>query len=317
VANILITGGAGFVGSNLANSLDDGNNNITIFDNFYYGKANQIGNLNEKLRHNVYKIDVRNDSTKVEYELEKNKPDYIFHLAALSSAPQCTAAPKDAVAVNVLGFQNILESAWYYKVKKIVYASTSSMYAGHQLPWNEEMCIRPHTVYEASFHDREALAFAYWHEYGVESVGLRFFSVYGPNEKHKQKYANNITQFLWDLQADRRPKLYGDGRQMRDFVYVDDVVEALKQAAFYKHELLKCNIINIGTGLNYSFNEIVDRLNKKLGKDIKPEYFTNPITNYVRNTKADISKANNLLRWEPKVSLDEGMDKLVQFYGTN
>ena len=311
----MITGGAGFVGSNLAQSLDDGNNNITIFDNFYYGKPNQIGNLNEKLRHSVYKIDVRNDSLKIEYELEKNKPDYIFHLAALSSAPQCTQAPKDALQVNVNGFQNMLEAAWHYKVKKVVYASTSSMYQGHQLPWNEEMCIRPRTMYEATFHDREALAFAYFHEFGVQSVGLRFFSIYGPNESHKKKYANNITQFLWDLQQDKRPKLYGDGRQMRDFVHVDDVVAALKQAAFYEHELLNCNIINIGTGINVSFNEIVKSLNKKMGKDIQPEYFTNPIPNYVHNTKADISKAKHLLRWEPKICLSEGIDKLIHHYG--
>ena len=314
MANILITGGAGFIGSNLAKSLDQDGHNVTIFDSFYYGKELQLRNLGDKLRHNCYKIDVRNDSTKVEYELEKNKPDYIFHLAALSSAPQCTQAPKDCMQVNVIGFQNIMESAWYYKVKKVVYASTSSLYNGMQLPWNESMCVRPKTFYEASFHDREALAFAYFHENNVQSVGLRFFSVFGPNESHKQKFANNITQFLWDLKADRSPIVYGDGKQMRDFVYVDDVVDALKLAAFSEHELLKCNIINVGSGTNFSFNQIVNYLNEKLGKDIKTEYRSNPINNYVRNTKADISKAKHLLRWEPKVSLSDGIDKLVQFY---
>lgn len=317
MTNILITGGCGFIGSNLAQALDTGDNNITIFDNFYYGKANQIGNLNEKLRHNCYKIDVRNDSTKVEYELEKNKPDYIFHLAALSSAPQCTQDPKQAVQVNVNGFQSVMEAAWYYKVKKVVYASTSSMYQGHQIPFNEEMCIRPKTVYEATFHDREALAFAYYHEFGVKSVGLRFFSVYGPNESHKKKYANNITQFLWDLQNNNRPKIYGDGRQSRDFIHVNDVVEALKKAAFYDHQLLECNIVNVGTGVNTSFNDIVKSLNKKMGKDIKPEYLSNPIPNYVRTTKADISKATNLLKWEPKISLSEGIDMQIENYGAN
>lgn len=314
LVNVLITGGAGFIGSNLAKSLDNDGHNITIFDNFFYGKEKQLSNLGDKLRHNCYKIDVRNDSTKVEYELEKNKPDYIFHLAALSSAPMCTQAPKDAIDINVRGFQNIMESAWYYKVKRVVYASTSSLYNGMMLPWNENMCIKPKTFYEASFHDREALAFAYFHENNVESIGLRFFSVYGPNEKHKGKYANNITQFLWDLQADRHPVIYGDGLQARDFVYVDDVVDALKRAAFTEHDLLKCNIINVGTGNNYTFNQIVHLLNEKLGNSIKPEYRSNPINNYVRYTRADISKAKHLLRWEPKVSLTEGVDKLVKFY---
>lgn len=314
MANILITGGAGFIGSNLAKSLDKDGHNVTIFDSFYYGKEIQLKNLGDKLRHNCYKIDVRNDSTKVEYELERNKPDYIFHLAALSSAPQCSQAPKDCMQVNVIGFQNIMESAWYYKVKKVVYASTSSLYNGMQLPWNENMCVRPKTFYEVSFHDREALAFAYFHENNVQSIGLRFFSVYGPNEHHKGKYANNITQFLWDIKNNRSPIIYGDGRQARDFVYVDDVVKALKLAAFSEHELLKCNIINIGTGDNYTFNDIVQYLNTKLGTNVNPEYRSNPINNYVRYTKADIDKAKLLLKWEPKVSLMEGIDKLIQYY---
>lgn len=311
----MITGGCGFIGSNLAKSLDRDGHNITIFDNFYYGSNKQLPNIGDKLRHNVYKIDVRNDSTKVEYELERNPPNIIFHLAALSSAPQCTQAPKDAIDVNVRGFQNILEAAWYYKVKKVVYASTSSMYQGHSLPWNEEMCIRPKTVYEASFHDREALAFAYFHEFGVKSVGLRFFSVYGPGEQHKGKYANNISQFLWDMKEDKSPVLYGDGKQTRDFVYVDDVVNALKLAAFSEHQLLDCNIINVGTGISTSFNDIIKMLNEKLGKNIKPEYRSNPVNNYVRFTRADINKAKHLLYWEPKVSLSEGIDRLVKFYG--
>ena len=175
-----------------------------------------------------YKIDVRNNTEKIEMELEQLRPDYIFHLAALSSAPLCSMSPKDAVAVNLVGFQNFLEAAYYYKVKRIVYASTSSMYNGHQLPFNENMCIMPKTIYEATFHDRESLAFAYFNEFGVSSIGLRFFSIYGPNERHKKKYANNITQFMWDMMGDKRPVIFDDGKQTRDFIHVDDVIEALK-----------------------------------------------------------------------------------------
>ena len=314
MARILITGGAGFIGSNLANSLYRDGHEITIFDNYYYGKEQQCRNLNENLRHSVFKIDVRNGTHKIEMELQHNRPDVIFHLAALSSAPMCTQSPIDCMDVNVGGFQTILEAARYYKIKRVVYASTSSMYNGKQIPWNENMCIQPKTHYEVSFHNRESMAFGYYHEEGVESVGLRFFSVYGPNEKHKGKYANNITQFLWDMNMDKSPMLYGDGKQMRDFVYVDDVVNALKISAFSDHELLKCNIINIGTGLNYSFNEIIHTLNGYLGKDIKAEYRSNSLKNYVRNTKADISKAKHLLKWEPKVSLSDGINKLIKFY---
>ena len=315
MANILICGGAGFIGSNLAKSLDkDGHHNITIFDNFYYGKDKQLSNLGDKLRHNCYKVDVRNDSTKVEYELQKCKPEIIFHLAALSSAPMCTQAPKDAIQINVNGFQNIMEAARYYHVKKVVYASTSSLYNGIQLPWNENMCIKPKSHYEASFHNREALAFSYFHEDEVQSVGLRFFSVYGNNQRHKGKYSNNLTQFIWDIQADRSPIVFGDGRQGRDFIHVNDVVEALKIAAFSEHTLLKCNIINIGTGVSTSFNDIIKMINERLGKNIKPEYRSNPINNYVRNTRADISKAKHLLRWEPKIAVSDGVDMEIKTY---
>lgn len=286
-----------------------------IFDNYYYSKPQQQNNLVEELRHNVYKIDVRNGTGKIEMELEHNKPEYIFHLAALSSAPMCSAAPVDCMNVNVGGFQTIMEAARYYKIKRVVYASTSSMYNGKQLPWNEEMCIQPKTHYEASFHNRETLAHGYWNEEGVESIGLRFFSVYGPNEKHKGKYANNITQFLWDMNLNKSPMIYGDGQQARDFVYVDDVVDALKRAAFTEHECLKCNIINVGTGNNYTFNQIVHLLNERLGSSIKAEYRSNPLKNYVRYTRADNTKAKHLLKWEPKVSITEGVDKLIKFYG--
>lgn len=285
-----------------------------IFDNFYYGKAQQQNNLDENLRHNVFKIDVRNGTGKIEMELEHNKPEYIFHLAALSSAPMCTQDPIGCMAVNVGGFQTILEAARYYKIKKVVYASTSSMYNGKQLPWNEEMCIKPKTHYEVSFHNRETLAHGYYNEEGVESVGLRFFSVYGPNEKHKGKYANNITQFLWDMNMNKSPVIYSDGQQARDFIYVDDVVDALKRAAFTEHELLKCNIINVGTGNNYTFNQIVHILNERLGKQVTAEYRSNPLNNYVRFTRADISKAKHLLRWEPKTSLIEGITKTILHY---
>lgn len=310
----MITGGAGFIGSNLANSLYKDGHDVLIFDNYYYGKPQQLNNLCEPLRHCVYKLDLRNGTGKIEMELEHNPIDYIFHLAALSSAPMCTAAPVDCMAVNVGGFQTMLESAWYYKIKKVVYASTSSLYSGHQLPWNENMCITPHTLYEASFHNRETMAFSYFHEFGVQSVGLRFFSVYGPNEKHKGKYANNITQFLWDMNMDKSPVIYGDGQQARDFIYVDDVIDALKRAAFTEHELLKCNIINVGTGTSHTFNQIVHVLNERLGKQVTAEYRSNPLNNYVRFTRADISKAKHLLRWEPKTSLTEGVDKIIKFY---
>ena len=117
------------------------------------------------------------------------------------------------------------------------------------------------------------------------------------------------------MNMNKSPVIYGDGQQARDFIYVDDVVDALKRAAFTEHECLKCNVINVGTGNNYTFNQIVHLLNDRLGNFIKAEYRSNPLKNYVRYTRADITKAKHLLKWEPRVSLTEGVDKLIKFYG--
>lgn len=307
----LIVGGAGFVGSNLAESLDKDGHEVMIFDNFMYGKDSQIGNLPERLRNNVFRIDVKNSTAKIEMELQHDKPDIIFHLAARSSAPQCTMDPVGAVETNVCGFQKMLEAAYYFKVNKVVYASTSSMYNGHRIPYNEEMCIQTHSLYESTFHARESIAFSYFHEWNVNSVGLRFFSVYGPHESHKKQYANNITQFIWDIKKGKQPVVFGNGNQSRDFVYVDDVVEALKLAAFSD---VKCDIFNVGTGNNHSFNEIIKEINTQMDTKIYPEYRTNPLKNYVLHTKADITKIHNILKWSPYISMQEGIRKQIEYY---
>jgi UDP-glucose 4-epimerase len=141
---------------------------------------------------------------------------------------------------------------------------------------------------------------------------MRFFSVYGPNERHKGKYANNITQFLWAMLQDGRPEIYGDGTQSRDFIYVDDVVRALILAMNIENPKA---VFNVGTGLHTSFNEIVNKLNTGLKKDIKPVYKDNPIgKNYVSHTQADTTIAEKALGFKAQIPLDEGITKLIEAY---
>ena len=144
--------------------------------------------------------------------------------------------------------------------------------------------------------------------YETKSIGLRFFSVYGPNERSKGRYANLISQFLWDMKEDTSPIIYGNGEQRRDFIYVDDVVKGLLKAF---NSNIKNEIYNIGTGISYSLNEVVEIINNILDISITPTYLNNPIKGYVKDTLADISKSKEELGFEAKVGLKEGINFLL------
>jgi UDP-glucose 4-epimerase len=192
---------------------------------------------------------------------------------------------------------------------KIIYASTSSVYARCPTPHREDMISEPFDYYTEARLAMERLAHVYHELQGVSSVGMRFFSVYGPHEEKKGKYANVISQFFWAMREGKRPVIYGDGTQTRDFVHVSDVVRACLRAA----ELdLGCEVVNVGTGRSASFNRVVELLNKFLGKSIRPLYLPNPIKNYVYHTLADLTKVDQLLGYKPEVSLEDGIERLVQ-----
>ncbi len=157
----------------------------------------------------------------------------------------------------------------------------------------------------------ERLAKLYNMLFDVKSVGMRFFSIYGPKEEYKGKYANIVTQFLWSMLKDESPVIFGDGNQTRDFTYVTDVVEALILAMKKDFEY---EIFNVGTGVAHTFNEVVDLLNRLLGKNIQPVYRPNPIKNYVYHTLADTSKAEKVLGFKAKVNLEKGVSELIKIY---
>jgi UDP-glucose 4-epimerase len=265
--------------------------------------------------------------------------DYIFHQAALSSSPMFLDDPRTGIDTNVMGFMNVMESAKRNKVKKVIYASSSSIYNGLPRPYKESVNVTPKTFYESSFYCREVIAQTYNLEYGIESIGLRYFSVYGPNERHKGRFANNISQFIWDMaEKQKSPIIYGDGTQTRDFTFVDDVVRANILAMGKQNNRLagegsdndndnakehwRKNILdsgfgvyNIGTGIQTSFNSVVEIINNLLGTDIRPTYTKNPINNYVQHTLADISLARLELGYEPKWrNVEEGIKQLLSQY---
>jgi len=154
------------------------------------------------------------------------------------------------------------------------------------------------------------MAELYQRLYGIASVGLRFFSVYGPREEAKKQYANMVTQFLWDMKAGKRPLVYGDGTQTRDFTYVLDVVRAMRLAMDSDYH----GILNVGTGEAWSFNEVIELLNRMMDLSLEAQYTENPIKNYVLQTLADTAKAESTIGFRSRFGLKEGIGELIRFY---
>jgi UDP-glucose 4-epimerase len=300
---VLVTGGAGFIGSNLANTLAEENEVIAVDDEYLGTPAN----LNDEVEYA--------DKSVLDEDLPTEGVDVVFHLAALSSYAMHEENPRLGVRVNIEGFVNTVVQARDDGCDTVVYASTSSIYGDRTEPSPEEMDVETRTGYEASKLGRERYAEYFSHHYDMTMAGMRFFSVYqgyGGNEEHKGEYANILAQFADDIANGRSPKVYGDGTQTRDFTHVSDIVSGLVTAA--EHEL--DGIYNLGTGESYDFNTVVDLLNEELGTDVEPTYVENPIPEYVyvHDTMADISKMTEATGWEPQISFREGLRRICEQY---
>ena len=299
---LLVTGGAGFIGSNVANELNR-KNDVIVVDNEFLGTAE---NLDDGVEYHKRSV------------LEENLPtdvDVVVHLAGLSSYAMHEKAPALGARVNIQGFVNTVDQARRNGCETVVYASTSSIYGSRTEPSPVDMNVSVNTGYEASKFARERYAEYFANHYDMKMAGFRFFSVYqgyGGAEAHKGKYANVIAQFADDIANGRSPTIYGDGTQSRDFTHVADVVRGLELAAL--HELT--GIYNLGTGEAYSFNTVVDRLNEILGTDIEPEYIENPIPDrvYVHDTCADTRAFEEATGWKPEVDLEDGLSRVCDAY---
>ncbi|MEM2805317.1 MAG: NAD-dependent epimerase/dehydratase family protein [Candidatus Bathyarchaeia archaeon] len=295
--DFLVTGGCGFIGSNLVEKLVREGYKVTVFDNLTTGSLKNIEGLDVTFFKEPYE----------KIPILLGEVNVIFHLGMPSSSPMYKREPW-LVGQTINDAIFLLEYARKSRCK-IVYASTSSLYNGNSLPYREDMPIYVTDYYTECRYAIERLAMLYNRLYGVKSVGLRLFSVYGPKEEHKGEYANIVSQFLWMMKKGEAPVIYGDGEQTRDFIHVEDVVEAFMLAAEKQFE---CEIFNVGTGVAHSFNDVVNLLNKHLGKNVKPTYKPNPIKNYVYHTWADTSKAEKILGFKAKIPLETGIKNLVK-----
>ncbi len=296
---ILVTGGAGFIGSNFCN-LNREEYEIIALDNLFLGDER---NLESGVQF------IKGDACSVEDLNRVGKVDYVVHLAGTSSAPMFTGEGfVDGYVNSVQSFCTVLDWARNYRVRKMLYASTSSLYGNNPIPLTEDQHVVPQNHYAVTKYLYERCAESYFNTYeDIEIIGFRFMSVYGPNEEAKGKYANIISQFAWDIARDLPPVIYGDGTQSRDFTHVSDVVQGIK-LAMETGEKLGAQVFNIGTGKNTSLNEIVDALNEAFGKNMTPKYIPNPVKEvYIKDQCADISKIRKILGYEAKVILKDGI----------
>jgi len=299
---VLVTGGAGFIGSNLANHLA-ADNEVIALDDGYLGTPDNLDDAVEYVDGSVLDDDLPTDV------------DVVFHLAALSSYFMHEDDPATGARVNIEGFVNTVDQARRDGCDHVVYASTSSIYGDRTEPSPEDLPVTARTGYEASKLARERYAEYFTHHYDITTCGLRFFSVYqgfGGAEAHKGEYANLIAQFADAIAHGERPEIWGDGTQTRDFTHVDDIVRGIELAA--DHDLQ--GTYNLGTGESYSLNELVDRLNDALGTDIEPRYEENRIPEdvYVHDTMADPSEMHGATGWRPEIDFEEGIERVCDQY---
>ncbi|MBI2146888.1 NAD-dependent epimerase/dehydratase family protein [Candidatus Woesearchaeota archaeon] len=306
---IIITGGAGFVGSNLAMQLVLLGHDVVVLDSFLLGKKENLSPVLQKITL------VEGSITDEQLVMQLTKgTDMIVNLAAASASPMFSIDNvREAVKANIDGFLIILRAAVKNGVKRVLYASTSSIYGNNTPPLTEGMGVVPPNMYAATKLSNEHMARLFSQEYGLETVGFRFLSVYGPNEESKGGYANLASQFLWAMMKGQQPVIYGDGTQTRDFTYVKDIVQGIVCGINYHDHQKKLagEVFNLGSGSSHSLNEMVQLLNRLLQKNIPAKHIPNPMKNYIASQDSDISKAKRILGYMPAYTLEQGLREMI------
>jgi UDP-glucose 4-epimerase len=308
----LVTGGAGFIGSHLVERLLADGARVRVLDNFSTGsRANLPFTAKAGKRLEVVRGDIRNRAA---VERAARGARVIFHQAAMRSVPRSVKDPLGANENNVTGTLNVLQAARRCRVPRVVYASSSSVYGARpELPKREDQPPAPISPYAVSKAAGEQYAAVWTRLYGVETVGLRYFNVFGPRQDPKSEYAAVIPRFiLWGLRG-KPLVIHGDGTQSRDFTYIDNVVEANALAA--RAPGAGGEVFNVGCGDRVSLLEIAAKLEAILGRPVERRH-TPARPGDVPHTLADLTKAKRLLGYAPLVAFDEGFRRTVDYFRT-
>jgi UDP-glucose 4-epimerase len=307
----LVTGGAGFIGSHLVERLLADGHDVRVLDNFSSGRLDNLAFAGPDDALAIIRGDVRDLPC---VEAAAAGVDVIFHQAAMRSVPQSVADPLGANAHNVTGTLHVLEAARRQGVRRVVYASSSSVYGERpDLPKREEQPPAPISPYGASKLAGEQYAAVWSRLYGVETAGLRYFNVFGPRQDPASEYAAVIPRFILAALDGRPVEVYGDGHQSRDFTYVENVVEANVLVA--DAEAGAGEVFNVGCGQRVSLLDIVGKLELLVGRRIRRRYSEGRVGD-VRHSEADIDKAQRLFGYAPKVEFDDGLRRTVEYFRT-
>ena len=320
----LVTGGAGFIGSNIVKELLKRGEQVRVLDNFATGKRENLFEFKSNPYFELIEGDLRSFHI-VRKAVEG--VDYILHQGALTSVPRSINDPITTNDVNILGTLNILEAAKEFGVKRVVYASSSSVYGnsegsppericlGHDasgrseiLPKTENMPVQPLSPYALSKYTAERYCQIYYKIYGLETVVLRYFNVFGSNQDPTSQYSAVIPKFIRLMKAGKQPTIYGDGTQSRDFTYVVNVVEANFLACTVENSVGE--VFNIACGERFTLIQLVENINKILGKNIEP-IFDKERVGDVKHSLARIEKAKKMLGFKVVCGFEEGLGKTI------
>jgi UDP-N-acetylglucosamine/UDP-N-acetyl-alpha-D-glucosaminouronate 4-epimerase len=302
----LVTGGAGFIGSHIVRRLIAGGARVRVLDAFTSGRRENLAEVRDRIE--LLEGDISDMAT---IRRAVAGMEYVLHLAALVSVPESVDAPERNFDVNLAGTHNVLLAARDAAVRRLVFSSSCAVYGDHAAPHHEELAPRAFSPYAAAKLSGEQLCRSFTHVYGLPTVCLRYFNVFGPLQNPRGGYAAAIPQFIMALLSGKPPQIYGDGRQSRDFVYVANVVDA---------NLLACGVdaaiggvFNIGTGHETNLLELLAILGEHAGQMVEPT-FAPERAGDIRRSYGDITRATTVLGYRPAVDLAMGLRETFDWY---
>jgi nucleoside-diphosphate-sugar epimerase len=303
----LVTGGAGFIGSSIVDELIRRNHEVVVLDDLSAGNESNLSSVRNKVDLRIGSI---TDLSTVQSAVKG--ADYVIHLAARTSVPRSVKDPLDTNFVNVDGTLNVLVATRDAKVRRFVYAASSSAYGETPtLPKLESMQPEPISPYGVAKYVGELYAQAFGRTYGVENASIRYFNVFGPRQDPGSQYSGVLSRFMLAIIQNEPTVIYGDGEQSRDFTYIDNIVDETLRACDAKHASGK--VFNGGTGVRITLNQVIKLLEKITGKKIHPKYDP-PRTGDIRDSQADISLARKILGYQPLVQFEEGLRRTWAWY---
>jgi len=307
VACYLVTGGAGFIGSHLVHALVEHGHRVRVLDDFSTGKRENLADIQDKLDLICGSIC---DFALVQDIMQG--VDYCLHHAAIPSVPRSVQDPRASNAANIDGTLNVFLAARDRKVRRVVYASSSSVYGNNEVyPAHEKLPMAPISPYGVTKAANELYAQTFSHLYGMEIVGFRYFNVFGPRQDPSSQYAAVIPLFITRLLVGKQPVIHGDGTQSRDFTYVENVVSANLRACTLERPI--SGVYNIACGSSCSVLDLARLIGELLGVSVEPE-FTPPRPGDIRRSCADITLAKKDIQYEPSVTLREGLMRTIDWF---